>query len=193
MLERWRLLGQGGLCGGGVAGAARRRSGGGYRAHPGRKCPLVRYFLFLETLPRRGSQGAQNLAQRERTWYDRWIGSRSRSRSQPQYMYTILCVMSRLPLFDISPSISPTYTRDPKGPTCVPSPGAAARGAATLARRRRVSRALHGRRTRRTWRPRWRDLDLTRRTTNCQRKTRHALTTSTICKNLDPTPVRAGA
>ena len=41
--------------------------------------------------------------------------------------------MSRLPLFDISPSISPTYTRDPKGPTCVPSPGAAARGAATLA------------------------------------------------------------
>jgi hypothetical protein len=32
---------------------------------------MVRYFLFLETLPRRrGSQG-QNLAQRERTWYDR--------------------------------------------------------------------------------------------------------------------------
>ena len=34
---------------------------------------MVRYFLFLETLPRRrGSQGeGQNLAQRERTWYDR--------------------------------------------------------------------------------------------------------------------------
>jgi hypothetical protein len=56
------------------------------------------------------------------------IGSRSRSRSQPQYTCryaergTVLCVMSRLPLFDISPfftpSISPTNTRDPipKGP-----------------------------------------------------------------------------
>jgi hypothetical protein len=37
---------------------------------------MVRYFLFLETLPRRrGSQGLaqgqQYLAQRERTWYDR--------------------------------------------------------------------------------------------------------------------------
>jgi hypothetical protein len=35
---------------------------------------MVRYFLFLETLPRRprrGSQGQKYLAQRERTWYDR--------------------------------------------------------------------------------------------------------------------------
>ena len=83
------------------------------------------------------------------------------------------------------PQFHPRTRATPKDPPASPRRGrplAAQPRWPAAARRRRVSRALHGRRTRRTWRPRWRDLDLTRRTTNCQRKTRHALTNPRFVK-----------
>jgi hypothetical protein len=147
--------------------------------------------LFLETLPRRGSRCSKSRAARTYVVAGT-IGSRSRSRSQPQYMYTVLCVMSRLPLFDIylifHPQFHPRTRATPKDPRRGRPLAAQPRWPAGPA----PSSFASAPRTRRTWRPRWRDLDLTRRTTNCQRKTRHAFNESTICKNLDPVPGPGG-
>ena len=114
---------------------------------------MVRYFLFLETLPRRrGSQRRKVKISRSANVRGT-IGLRSRSRSQPQYTCryaergTVLCVMSRLPLFDISPSISPTYTRDPKGPLRPLAGGGRSRrshAGRLVALAAVESRALHG-------------------------------------------------